>query len=367
MVLEAEFYFTVQLISDRCPHLQNTTCEITDNKESLKEFCSIIKEWYSSVTSSQGCICHGNHIQTKPREGCNVDEISVDNSSVTMQNTCTSKDATHCINDSCLSVRQGAISKYNSTIWNLQIGNKTNLGDSASSFGGNTHSCYRVCNKDVANCDRECLIDGDACKSTESECSKASDETNVKLPSFCDDKNGWNKCNPVLNSQSVESPGIGYGCNGESRRRDHDIDFKNWSDMEQTSDFQDTNSTNQSTSSSSAAFDENTSNCNQHNKGNSSYLGLNNWEGNSSDLGLNNSQRNSSDLGLNNSESNSSDLSLNTRGDVCYPAVCLIGLHCCGDLSPVMLRYFTQLYCIKAVCFVSCCYHRMAVSGKWYH
>ncbi|RUS81898.1 hypothetical protein EGW08_010325, partial [Elysia chlorotica] len=45
--------------------------------------------------------------------------------------------------------------------------------------------------------------------------------------------------------------------------------------------------------------------------------------------------------------------------------VCLIGLHCCGDLSPTMLALFDQVSSVRAVCSVSCCYHKMScVLGK---
>ncbi|KAK7466607.1 hypothetical protein BaRGS_00033406 [Batillaria attramentaria] len=39
--------------------------------------------------------------------------------------------------------------------------------------------------------------------------------------------------------------------------------------------------------------------------------------------------------------------------------VCLIGLHCCGDLTPALLRLFERVEFIRAVCCVSCCYHKM--------
>lgn len=45
------------------------------------------------------------------------------------------------------------------------------------------------------------------------------------------------------------------------------------------------------------------------------------------------------------------------------PTICLTGLHCCGDLSPAMLQYFTHLDSIRSLCFVSCCYHRMVEHG----
>ena len=39
--------------------------------------------------------------------------------------------------------------------------------------------------------------------------------------------------------------------------------------------------------------------------------------------------------------------------------VCLIGLHCCGDLTPAMLRLYHRVSFLRAVCCVSCCYHKM--------
>ncbi|KAH3875305.1 uncharacterized protein LOC127869377 isoform X1 [Dreissena polymorpha] len=42
--------------------------------------------------------------------------------------------------------------------------------------------------------------------------------------------------------------------------------------------------------------------------------------------------------------------------------VCMIGLHCCGDLTPTILRYFVRTDWITSLCCVSCCYHRMEYS-----
>ncbi|XP_064596483.1 methyltransferase-like protein 25B isoform X2 [Liolophura sinensis] len=43
--------------------------------------------------------------------------------------------------------------------------------------------------------------------------------------------------------------------------------------------------------------------------------------------------------------------------------VCMTGLHCCGDLTSTMLKYFTKLDCVTLLAGVSCCYHRMALSS----
>ncbi|CAG5130237.1 unnamed protein product [Candidula unifasciata] len=48
------------------------------------------------------------------------------------------------------------------------------------------------------------------------------------------------------------------------------------------------------------------------------------------------------------------------------PKVCLIGLHCCGDLSSAMLSLFHHTDFVRAVCCVCCCYHKMAFTdGKF--
>lgn len=50
------------------------------------------------------------------------------------------------------------------------------------------------------------------------------------------------------------------------------------------------------------------------------------------------------------------------------PNIVMIGLHCCGDLTPTMMRYFTSLEYVRGLCCVSCCYHRMrwnASSGQF--
>ncbi|KAL5019616.1 hypothetical protein ScPMuIL_002508 [Solemya velum] len=41
------------------------------------------------------------------------------------------------------------------------------------------------------------------------------------------------------------------------------------------------------------------------------------------------------------------------------PRVCMIGLHCCGDLTPTMMEFFAELECVRVLCCVSCCFHRM--------
>ncbi|CAC5359330.1 unnamed protein product [Mytilus coruscus] len=41
------------------------------------------------------------------------------------------------------------------------------------------------------------------------------------------------------------------------------------------------------------------------------------------------------------------------------PNILMIGLHCCGDLTPTMMKFFSSLDVIKGLCCVSCCYHRM--------
>ena len=43
-----------------------------------------------------------------------------------------------------------------------------------------------------------------------------------------------------------------------------------------------------------------------------------------------------------------------------YPRVCLVGLHCCGDLTPVTLHQFCELDLCQALVCMSCCYHRMS-------
>lgn len=41
------------------------------------------------------------------------------------------------------------------------------------------------------------------------------------------------------------------------------------------------------------------------------------------------------------------------------PLLCMIGLHSCGDLSPVMMKLFMNSQRFRALLLVSCCYHRM--------
>ena len=42
----------------------------------------------------------------------------------------------------------------------------------------------------------------------------------------------------------------------------------------------------------------------------------------------------------------------------------MVGLHCCGDLTPAVLNYFvnTSLACVHSVVLFGCCYHKMSPS-----
>ncbi|XP_048732309.2 methyltransferase-like protein 25B isoform X2 [Ostrea edulis] len=44
----------------------------------------------------------------------------------------------------------------------------------------------------------------------------------------------------------------------------------------------------------------------------------------------------------------------------------LIGLHCCGDLTPAMLKVYSDVKFLRGLCCVSCCYHRMSKQGDGY-
>jgi len=39
---------------------------------------------------------------------------------------------------------------------------------------------------------------------------------------------------------------------------------------------------------------------------------------------------------------------------------CLVGLHCCGDLTPQLLKMFTEIDQFSSLMLVSCCYHKMS-------
>lgn len=41
------------------------------------------------------------------------------------------------------------------------------------------------------------------------------------------------------------------------------------------------------------------------------------------------------------------------------PRVCLVGLHCCGDLTPSTLQQFCDIDSCKSLVCMSCCYHRL--------
>ena len=44
--------------------------------------------------------------------------------------------------------------------------------------------------------------------------------------------------------------------------------------------------------------------------------------------------------------------------------VCMIGLHCCGPLTPTMIELFLHCDSVKSLVCVSCCYHSMPANGK---
>ncbi|ESO12643.1 hypothetical protein HELRODRAFT_159218 [Helobdella robusta] len=47
------------------------------------------------------------------------------------------------------------------------------------------------------------------------------------------------------------------------------------------------------------------------------------------------------------------------NGESGIPDMCLVGLHCCGDLSVSTIKTFCQLKSIKLLLLFSCCYHSM--------
>lgn len=47
--------------------------------------------------------------------------------------------------------------------------------------------------------------------------------------------------------------------------------------------------------------------------------------------------------------------------------MCVVGLHCCGDLTPNILRLVSgQVHSdLSAAVVVGCCYHKMTNRGTW--
>ncbi len=43
----------------------------------------------------------------------------------------------------------------------------------------------------------------------------------------------------------------------------------------------------------------------------------------------------------------------------------LQGLHCCGDLTPTLLKSFLATPTIKMAAILSCCYHKMALPASF--
>lgn len=44
--------------------------------------------------------------------------------------------------------------------------------------------------------------------------------------------------------------------------------------------------------------------------------------------------------------------------------VCLVGLHCCGDLTPSTLKQFSDIEQCRVLVCVGCCYHRLSMNGS---
>ena len=47
-----------------------------------------------------------------------------------------------------------------------------------------------------------------------------------------------------------------------------------------------------------------------------------------------------------------------------HERLCLIGLHCCGDLTPTMLKLYAKMPQFAAFVNFSCCYHKMSLKGS---
>lgn len=51
--------------------------------------------------------------------------------------------------------------------------------------------------------------------------------------------------------------------------------------------------------------------------------------------------------------------------DLGFSGACMIGLHCCGSLTPTMLKMFLSSDEFRAFVCVSCCYHAMEQEVKY--
>jgi hypothetical protein len=43
----------------------------------------------------------------------------------------------------------------------------------------------------------------------------------------------------------------------------------------------------------------------------------------------------------------------------------MIGLHCCGDLTPSMLRIASDSKLVRGIVAVSCCYNRLSIPAEF--
>ncbi len=57
------------------------------------------------------------------------------------------------------------------------------------------------------------------------------------------------------------------------------------------------------------------------------------------------------------------DTHIHSDGTRTSSGICMIGLHCCGPLTPAMLHLFGTKPQLKSLVCLSCCYHSMTVQG----
>ena len=72
---------------------------------------------------------------------------------------------------------------------------------------------------------------------------------------------------------------------------------------------------------------------------------------------------NSSDISNDSAKFTNTAQQMSSDSDSENCRVCLVGLHCCGDLTPSTLQQFSSIDECKVVVCMSCCYHRLSTDG----
>lgn len=292
------------VISEPCQYLQNATCEITADETSQKVFYSLVKEWCTSFSPQKQCkCCKKNGLSescdsAEPWKRSNHDNLRDRLTDLCEQYKMTERGHLDTDSEQKSQSEHVNVSEWHNLL-NMEQTNRCDMRNSDKPF------CQQT-NTDQVHCD--VAIAGTL--STET----TNNHVSCKVIEHCRDR--VNHCRDCVDH-----------CRDRvDHCRDHVSD-----DCSPISKVLDSFVSRVDISSSSKP------------------------EGKESRTGNTSGSRSDPIKGVD----NQGIQEYSNRYGFDIPAICLTGLHCCGDLSPAMLHYFTRLDSIQSLCFVSCCYHRM--------